>query len=346
MSDGGQEHPEGGGDGDDPFPPEDGSSTSLPPTDGPEDPFAAAGGAPGAAGGSGGDGIPPSPPPAGEGFDDGSHEPGADVPLTEEAGPVPWYRRPWVYVAAAAAVVLIVAALLAGFLAAEDKFEENVVASTIPGTPSTLPVLPTTTEPPPTTTEAPPTTTEPPPTTTEPPPTTTEPDGFVEVDDTPITVELADVDGFEPALPDDMDVEAGWYVDESGDWVVVYRGWDVEETGPRCPGTAVEVEGQDGGTAIQNELNSPTEPGACSGGFDNVVQPPPAGAYVCDTLVYFVTGYQAVDQDSLIARVDQAPGDDPKRSAGTLDADPGDAPTFTVDAPGYVFENGDRFACS
>jgi hypothetical protein len=325
--------------------------------------------------------LPPAPLVDAEG---GS--PGATIPPGTDDGeaPPPWYRRLPVLVGIAAALVLMVAALLAGVVSAGDTVEESVAASTIPSDPAlpslpTMPLSTTTTSAPasttttagPSTTAAPATTTsstarpttsatpttEEPAATTEPPgtteapttseaPTTTEVDDFVEIDETPATATIADVDGFEPALPSDDDVEAGWYLTNDGFWMAVLRDWDVTATGSRCVGTVI-VEDDD---VLRNPQFSPAGPGGCEGFppeySQYVVTPPPNGAQVCDGMVYVVTPYRPVRPETFIVSVHQGPYEDQRRSAAQVDADPDTVPSFTVGAAGYRFPDGSEYTCS
>jgi hypothetical protein len=99
-------------------------------------------------------------------------------------------------------------------------------------------------------------------------------------------------------LPVPLDtVEAHWYR-SGGMYVVAFRGLDLDETGPVCPGSSVQTD-----SGFEHVTNSPTEDGACEGaqniaGLD-------AGVRICGPLVLYITEIPEDTEGDLFASVER-----------------------------------------
>ena len=126
------------------------------------------------------------------------------------------------------------------------------------------------------------------------------PEGFY-LPDTPVAALMLDGYAVRDAeeityLTTDLPIIAGtaaafWY-QAMGRYVVVFDGLDLAATGPICPGASIET---DGGFAYVS--NGPTAAGACDGA--PTLAQTPAGPYICDGFLAYVTEIPAGTEGSL-----------------------------------------------
>ena len=98
------------------------------------------------------------------------------------------------------------------------------------------------------------------------------------------------VNGFFPRELTDMPeylqgVRAEWYKG-GGRMIVVYRGLDLDASGPVCPGNSLNPSGT---TSFDFISNSPTSEGACDTDPDIIYAPDDAGVRICDGVVSYIT---------------------------------------------------------
>lgn len=82
-----------------------------------------------------------------------------------------------------------------------------------------------------------------------------------------------------------QDVTAHWYRG-GGFLIIVYRGLDLDVTGPVCPGNSLSD--RDTGR-FEHISNSPTAPGACDGDSTLAIAPAESGVRICDGVVSYIT---------------------------------------------------------
>ena len=178
----------------------------------------------------------------------------------------------WGWVAIVAAV--LVAIILAISLAGSGDEESAATTSTTQATTTTAAETTTTAAETTTTTEETTTTTE--------AVTTTTIAAFL-VPETPITAALAP---YSDPSPVPGATEAHWY-QNSGHYVVLYRGFDASSGTEICAGTSINS-----GGAFTNVSNSPhlgTADAICVFPNPPNIAQPPSGVFACGTLLYYVT---------------------------------------------------------
>jgi hypothetical protein len=135
-------------------------------------------------------------------------------------------------------------------------------------------------------------------------------------------------------LPVPLDtVEAHWYR-SGGMYVVAFRGLDLDETGPVCPGSSAQTD-----SGFEHVTNSPTEDRACEGaqniaGLD-------AGVRICGPLVLYITEIPEDTEGDLFASVERYA----KRGrivgvTGVVAADSSEAPSIDPEADTLVLPEG------
>ena len=238
---------------------------------------------------------------------------------------------PWVWIALAlAGIVLIVVVVL---VATSDGDEESATTTTA-ATTTTEEETTTTEEETTTTAEETTTTAEETTTTAEETTTTAEPPPAVEVPPTPIVAllgtDIPPYGGGAELFPPGS-VEANWYVFEDF-YVVLYRGLNAQEVTPLCPGNSINV-----GGPFLNVSNSPVDATAeevCVG-VPNVAELP-AGARVCDTLLYYLTEI-TTDLEGVLygtAEINTGAGFDGQTSI--VESDLANTPDFVPDQAAYA----------
>jgi hypothetical protein len=135
-------------------------------------------------------------------------------------------------------------------------------------------------------------------------------------------------------LPVPLDtVEAHWYR-SGGMYVVAFRGLDLDESGPVCPGSSAQTD-----SGFEHVTNSPTEDRACEGaqniaGLD-------AGVRICGPLVLYITEIPENTEGDLFASVERYA----KRGrivgvTGVVAADMSAAPEIDPEADRYTVQEG------
>lgn len=136
------------------------------------------------------------------------------------------------------------------------------------------------------------------------------------------------------ALPVPLDtVEAHWYRSD-GMYVVAFRGLDLDETGPICPGSSAQTD-----AGFEHVSNSPTEDGACKGAQN--VAGLDGGVRICGPLVLYITEIPEDTEGDLFASVERYA----KRGrivgvTGVVAADPSAAPSIDPEANTLVLPEG------
>lgn len=146
-----------------------------------------------------------------------------------------------------------------------------------------------------------------------------------------------------PDQPDDDElpvpegaVEAHWYRGVHV-WVALFAGWSLQDTGPLCPGTSLQV-----GNAFEHLTNSPTEPGdPCEDHPDIVLAGEGSGVRTCGDLVLYVSKIPVDAEGTLFASIERYQPDGAIVGlTGSVAADAGAAPEIDVDAGGYELPPG------
>lgn len=99
-------------------------------------------------------------------------------------------------------------------------------------------------------------------------------------------------------LPVPLDtVEAHWYR-SGGMYVVAFKGLDLDETGPVCPGSSAQTD-----SGFEHVTNSPTEDGACEGARN--IAGVDSGVRICGPLVLYITEIPEDTEGDLFASVER-----------------------------------------
>jgi hypothetical protein len=124
-------------------------------------------------------------------------------------------------------------------------------------------------------------------------------------------------------LPFDLgSVTAAWYQTDSN-YVVVYNGLDLDETGPLCPGNSIMLPSM----AYEHISNAPTPGGSCEGA--PTIAEPPLGVHVCQGVVSYITAIPAGTDGTLYASIEIYPGTGTNYGAtGMVEADPANMPVI------------------
>jgi hypothetical protein len=135
-------------------------------------------------------------------------------------------------------------------------------------------------------------------------------------------------------LPVPLDtVEAHWYR-AGGMYVVAFRGLDLDESGPICPGSSAQTD-----SGFEHVTNSPTEDGACEGaqniaGLDS-------GVRICGPLVLYITEIPEDTEGDLFASVERyAKKGRIVGITGVVAADSSAAPEIDAEADTFILPKG------
>jgi hypothetical protein len=126
-------------------------------------------------------------------------------------------------------------------------------------------------------------------------------------------------------------VEAHWYRGVHV-WVALFGGWSLEDTGPLCPGTSLQV-----GNEFDHLTNSPTEPGdPCEDHPDIVLAGEGSGVRICGDLVLYISEIPLDAEGTLFASVERYQEDGAIVGlTGSVAADADAAPPIDAEAGGY-----------
>ncbi len=124
-------------------------------------------------------------------------------------------------------------------------------------------------------------------------------------------------------LPFDLgSVTASWYQTDTN-YVVVYNGLNLEETGPLCPGNSIMLPTM----VFEHISNAPTPGGSCEGA--PAIAAAPLGVHVCQGLVSYVTEIPSGTEGTLYASIEIYPGTGTNYGAtGMTEADPANMPVI------------------
>jgi hypothetical protein len=128
-------------------------------------------------------------------------------------------------------------------------------------------------------------------------------------------------------------VEGHWYR-SGGNYVIAFKGLNVDETGPLCPGSSIQTD-----VGFEHVTNSPTEEGACEGA-ENIAGED-AGVRTCGPLVLYITEIPEDTEGDLFATVEQyAENGSIVGVTGVVEADMSAAPEIDLGAEGFTLPEG------
>lgn len=167
-------------------------------------------------------------------------------------------------------------------------------------------------------------------TTTEASTTTAPPPQAVTVDPTPVRAVLEPYNEGGAALFPAGSVEANWY-QWDGFYVVLYRGWDAEAATPICPGNSIQT--ADGFLNVTNSPYNGTADEICVG--TPKIAEPPAGAYACGPLLYYLTEIPVTEVGNLFGTLEVSDGSGPVGQTSAVASDAANTPEFQPDQASY-----------
>jgi hypothetical protein len=128
-------------------------------------------------------------------------------------------------------------------------------------------------------------------------------------------------------------VEAHWYR-SGGVYVIAFRGLDLEETGPVCPGSSVQTD-----AGFEHVTNAPTRGNACEGARN--LASPTDGVRTCGPLVLYITEIPEETKGDLFASVERYERKGEILGVtGVVTADSSAAPEIDPEADGYALPQG------
>jgi hypothetical protein len=128
-------------------------------------------------------------------------------------------------------------------------------------------------------------------------------------------------------------VEAHWYR-AGGVYIIAFRGLDLEETGPLCPGSSAQTD-----QGFEHVTNAPTEKDACEGAQN--LAGADAGVRICGPLVLYTTEIPEGTQGDLFASIEQYNANGTILGVtGVIDADRSAAPEIDPEADTYSLPPG------
>jgi hypothetical protein len=135
-------------------------------------------------------------------------------------------------------------------------------------------------------------------------------------------------------LPVPLDtVEAHWYR-SGGMYVVAFKGLNLEETGPVCPGSSAQTD-----SGFEHVTNSPTEDDACEGARN--IAGVGSGVRICGPLVLYITEIPEDTEGDLFASVERYANKGRIVGViGVVAADPSAAPRIDTAADTFVLPEG------
>jgi hypothetical protein len=127
-------------------------------------------------------------------------------------------------------------------------------------------------------------------------------------------------------------VEAHWYRSD-GFYVVAFRGLDLQQSGPVCPGSSIQT-----AAGFEHVTNAPTKESACEGATS--LASPGAGVRTCGPLVFYLTEIPESAKGALFASVEVYKGSRITGVTGVIEADRSAAPEIDAAAGGYALPEG------
>jgi hypothetical protein len=128
-------------------------------------------------------------------------------------------------------------------------------------------------------------------------------------------------------------VAAHWYR-SSGVYVIAFKGLDLEETGPLCPGSSVQTD-----VGFEHVTNAPTRGNACEGA-ENLASPTD-GVRTCGPLVLYITEIPEDVKGDLFATIERYEGESRIVGVtGVVNANMSKAPEIDPEAEKFTLPKG------